>query len=145
MWIYSARETEQTLIWPWTTVGADGASSTPGGGVGGMTVHPRSWGTFPKFLREFHLEERRLSLEEAIRKLTGLPAEIFSLTDRGLIRPGAKADLAVFDPREIEDTATYTDPRQTARGMRYVFVNGELTVDQGRRTARRPGRVLGRG
>jgi len=144
-WIYSAEETGRTLVWPWTTVGADGASSTPGGGVGGLTVHPRSWGTFPKFLREFHLAERRLSLEEAIRKLTGLPAQVFGLDDRGLIRPGLAADLAVFDPAELKDTATYTHPRRPAQGMSYVLVNGGLVVDRGRRTGLRPGLVLRRG
>ena len=144
-WIYSAEETEELLAWPWTTVGADGASSTPGGGVGGLTVHPRSWGTFPRYLRWLHYEAARLSLEEAVRKMTGLPAQVFSLVDRGLIRPGMAADLTVFDPKEFKDRATYTDPRRPAQGMRYVLVNGRLAVDQGQRTGQGTGVVLRRG
>jgi N-acyl-D-aspartate/D-glutamate deacylase len=105
-------------------------------------VHPRAWGSAARILGKYVREERLLSLEEAIRKMTSLPAQRMRLWDRGVVRPGAFADLVVFDPEAIRDRATFEQPRQYAEGVRYVAVNGQLVVDGGQLTAARPGRAL---
>jgi N-acyl-D-amino-acid deacylase len=100
--------------------------------------HPRLWGTFPRFLRRCVRETGLLTLEEAVRRMTALPAEVFALEDRGRVAPGCFADLVVFDPEAFRDTATYEDPARPAEGLREVFVNG---VPSG---AGRGGRYLAR-
>jgi len=105
--------------------------------------HPRGYGAFPKMLREAVRERGWLSLEEAVRKMTGLPAARYRLRDRGLIRPGWAADVTVFDPDTVADRATYEDGRQYASGVEHVAVNGRLVLDGGRMTEETPGRVLG--
>lgn len=89
--------------------------------------HPRLWGTFPRVIRRYVLEQGLLSLEEAVRKMTGLPAEKFHLRDRGVLAVGAYADITVFDPGVIEDTATYEHPKRVSRGIDHVLVNGQPT------------------
>ena len=88
--------------------------------------HPRLWGTFPRVIRRYVLEQGLLSMEEAVRKMTGMPAERFSMRKRGVLRVGCYADITVFDPRRIRDMATYEDPRRVSEGVDYVFVNGGL-------------------
>lgn len=120
---------------PWLMVASDG-------GVGNN--HPRGAGTFPRVLGRFVREQQWLSLPEAIRKMTSLPAARLGLADRGRIAVGAKADLVLFDPATIVDRATFEAPRALAEGVRLVWVNGEPVWREGQVTSARPGRALGR-
>jgi dihydroorotase/N-acyl-D-amino-acid deacylase len=104
--------------------------------------HPRSWGSMPRILGRYVREEKLLTLEEAIRKMTSLPATRVGLKDRGQVRPGFLADLVVFDPDTIIDRSTYVNPWQYSAGIPYVAVNGQLVVDGGKITDARPGRIL---
>jgi len=110
----------------------------------GSKPHPRAYGTYPRILGKYVREDRVLNLPEAIRKMTSFPARKFGLKDRGVIRTGAFADLVVFDPQRVVDTATYESPIQQPRGMPYVLVNGKPAVDDGRVTGARGGKVLRR-
>jgi dihydroorotase/N-acyl-D-amino-acid deacylase len=104
--------------------------------------HPRSYGTFARVLSAYVREQAILTLEEAVRKMSAFPAQRMGLTDRGLIRPGMAADIAVFDPARVRDTATFEQPHQYAEGFSLVIVNGEIVVEGDRVTDARPGRVL---
>jgi len=104
--------------------------------------HPRSYGTFARVLSAYVREQAILTLEEAVRKMSSFPAQRMGLTDRGLIRPGMVADIAVFDPARVRDTATFEQPHQYAEGFSLVIVNGEIVVEGDRVTDARPGRVL---
>lgn len=110
----------------------------------GDRPHPRGWGTFPRYLAVYVRELGVLGLEQAIRKMTSLPAQRLGLHDRGLVRPGMAADLVVLDPETVSDTATYEEPKQRPEGIPYVAVNGRLVVDDGRHTGDLPGRALRR-
>jgi len=103
------------------------------------------YGTFPRLLGRYVREERLLSLEEAVRKITSMPAQRAGLSRRGVLKSGLIADVTVFDPESVIDRATYEDPRQYPDGISYVIVNGVLTVDQGEYTGALAGRVLSRG
>ncbi len=118
--------------------GATGDVNDPG------MRHPRMYGTFPRVLGKYVRESRLLSWEEAIRKMTGLPATMIGLVDRGFIKPGMKADVVVFDPETIIDRATFTEPAQLSDGVRYVLVNGQVALSEGRLTGTRAGTVLER-
>jgi N-acyl-D-aspartate/D-glutamate deacylase len=109
---------------------------------GRAAPHPRSYGTFARVLGEYVREQKVISLEEAVRKMTSVPAQRVGLQDRGLIRPGMKADIAVFDPARVRDLATFEQPHQYAEGFSYVLVNGEVVVEGNRVTDARPGQVL---
>ena len=104
--------------------------------------HPRAWGSAPRILGKYVREEKLLPLEEAIRKMTSLPASRMRLHDRGLLRPGMAADLVAFDPLTVHERSTYTDPLHYSEGVPYVVVNGRLVVDEGQITSARPGRIL---
>jgi dihydroorotase/N-acyl-D-amino-acid deacylase len=104
--------------------------------------HPRAWGSAPRILGHYVRDEKLLSLEEAIRKMTSLPASRMRLADRGIVRPGMAADLVAFDPARVRERTTYADPSHYSEGIPYVAVNGELVVDGGALTAARPGRPL---
>jgi N-acyl-D-amino-acid deacylase len=106
---------------------------------------PRTYGSFPRILGQFVRDEQLLSLEEAVRKMTGAPAARLGLTDRGLLRDGLMADLVVFDPARVRSNATYDEPRRFPDGIEHVIVNGELVVYEGRHTGALPGRALRRG
>jgi N-acyl-D-aspartate/D-glutamate deacylase len=125
---------------PWTMTCSDGDLVPMGQGV----PHPRAYGTFPRKIRKYVVEDRVLSLDAAIHSMTGLPAAVFHVTDRGAIRPGAFADVVVFDLAKVRDKATYTNPHQLSEGMVYVLVNGKTAVDGGKVTDLRGGRVLRR-
>jgi N-acyl-D-amino-acid deacylase len=103
---------------------------------------PRTYGSFPRILGQFVRDEQLLSLEEAVRKMTGAPAARLRLTDRGLLRDGFAADLVVFDPARVRSNATYEEPRRYPDGIEHVVVNGALVVDAGRHTGALPGRAL---
>lgn len=127
---------------PLVAIGSDGSIGKFGVGK----PHPRRYGTFPRVIAKYVREEKILTLQEAIRKMTSLPARKLRLWDRGLIRPGFKADLVVFNYYGIEDVATYENPHSYPRGIRYVIVNGKITVDSGKLVPTvRTGRVLRRG
>lgn len=126
---------------PWTMTASDG--SLPGMGVG--VPHPRAYGSFPRKLRRFVVEEGVVDLPAAVRSMTSLPARVYGLEGRGEVRAGAVADLVVFDLDEVTDPATFTEPHQLARGMVHVLVNGTAVIEDGEPTVRRPGRILRRG
>jgi N-acyl-D-amino-acid deacylase len=111
----------------------------------GLKPSPRTYGSFPRILGQFVRDERRLSLEEAVRKMTSAPAARLGLRDRGLLRNGYVADLVVFDPARVRSNATYEEPRQFPDGIEYVAVSGTLVVDGGRHTGALPGRALRHG
>ena len=121
-----------------TAIGSDGGVSVLGEGV----PHPREYGTFARVLGRYVRERAVLTLEEAIRKMSGATAHRLGLQDRGLLREGLVADIAVFDPDAIIDRAPFADPHQYAEGMEYVLVNGTLVINEGTHTGARPGRVL---
>jgi hypothetical protein len=125
---------------PYTMASSDGALSAMGQGV----PHPRNYGAFSRKIARYVRERGVIDLETAIRSMTSLPAMVLGLEDRGVIRVGAFADLAVFDPERVRDRATYTDPHQLAEGMDYVLVNGVAVVSNGGFTDAVPGRVLRR-
>jgi N-acyl-D-aspartate/D-glutamate deacylase len=104
--------------------------------------HPRAWASAPRILGRYVREEKLLPLEEAIRKMTSLPASRMRLADRGVLRPGMRADLVAFDPETVRERSTYADPNHYSEGIPYVAVNGALVVDEGKITAARPGRIL---
>jgi N-acyl-D-amino-acid deacylase len=105
-------------------------------------THPRSYGTFPKILGRYVRDKKILSLDEGIRKMTSLPASILHLKDRGIIKPGFKADLVIFDPETIIDKATYKNGRQYPQGIDYVLVNGKITIEKGKHTGVLNGQIL---
>ncbi len=107
-------------------------------------THPRAWGSWPKVLQRYVRELNVLRLEDAIRKMTSLPAQFLGFMDRGLIRPGMWADLVIFDPKQVTNKATYRDPRQYPKGILNVLVNGEVVVDEGDYTGALPGKILRR-
>jgi N-acyl-D-aspartate/D-glutamate deacylase len=123
---------------PWTMTASDGDLVPMGEGV----PHPRAYGTFPRKLRHYALDQRVVGLEQALRSMTSLPAAVYRVRDRGTLRPGAFADLVILDAARLRDRATYTRPHQLAEGVAYVLVNGVVAVDEGRATAVRGGRVL---
>ncbi len=127
---------------PLVMLGTDSGGMAPDSPPPTAGVHPRAWGSAARILAKYVREEHVLTLEEAIRKMTSMPAQRMRLWDRGLVRPGAFADLVVFDPATIRDRATFAEPRQYAEGVRYVTVNGQLVVDGAQLTAARPGRAL---
>lgn len=125
---------------PQTMIASDGRLTQPGEGH----PHPRWYGTFPRVLGHYVRDQRVITLEDAIRKMTSLPADRLGLGERGRVAEGAYADLVVFDPRTVIDRATFEDPHQYPDGITHVVVNGALTVDEGRFIDVRPGRVLRR-
>ncbi len=126
---------------PWTMTSSDGILRALGDGQ----PHPRDFGAFPRKIRKYVLEEGVLSLEAAIHGMTGLPARVYRLADRGVIRPGAYADLLVFDPVRLRDRANYDDPHHLSEGVDYALVNGRLAIDGGEFADALAGRVLRRG
>jgi N-acyl-D-amino-acid deacylase len=123
---------------PWTMTCSDGDLTAPGDGQ----PHPRGYGAFARKLGVYVQERGVVSLEDAVRSMTSLPAQVFGLKDRGVIRRGARADLVIFDANAVRDTATYASPQQLAEGMAWVIVNGIVVVDEGKPTSQTPGRVL---
>ena len=133
----------QTLLRaPWVDIASDGASLAIEGVLADGHPHPRSFGTFPRILGHYVREEKVLTLEDGVRRMTSLSAQRLGLKDRGLLREGFWADIVVFDPDRIKDTATFEKPKQYPQGIDYVLVNGQVVIDHGTHTGARPGMVL---
>jgi N-acyl-D-amino-acid deacylase len=130
------------LVQPWVSVDNDSSGTSPEGILGRQHPHPRAYGTFPRILRKYVREEHKLTLEDAIRKFSALPAQRMRFTDRGVLKAGMWADIAIFDPATIRDLATFEKPNQLSEGMVYVLVNGVLVIDQTKMTGALPGKVL---
>jgi N-acyl-D-amino-acid deacylase len=134
---------ENALRQRWTSIGSDAAASAKFGEVDALGLpHPRAYGTFPRIVAEYVKRRHVLTLEEAIRKMTSWPAMRMGLSDRGVIREGLRADLTIFDYDRINDLATWEQPLAGPTGIDYVVVNGQVTIDDGRYTGAKAGRVL---
>jgi N-acyl-D-amino-acid deacylase len=127
---------------PWVSIDNDSSGTSPEGILGEEHPHPRAYGTFPRILRKYVREEKKLTLEEAIRKFSALPAQRMRLTDRGVLKQGMWADVVVFDPEMVRDVATFDDPNRLSEGMEYVLINGVPVIENGKMTGARPGKVL---
>jgi N-acyl-D-amino-acid deacylase len=127
---------------PWVAIDNDSSGTSPEGILGQEHPHPRAYGTFPRILRKYVREEKALTLEDAIRKFSALPAQRMRLTDRGVLKAGMWADVVIFDPATVRDLATFDNPNQLSQGMDYVLVNGVPVIDAGRMTQALPGKVL---
>jgi dihydroorotase/N-acyl-D-amino-acid deacylase len=127
---------------PWISIGSDGRSLRPDGVLGKDRPHPRYYGTFPRVLGKYVREDKVLRLEDAVRKMTSLPAARLRLPDRGVLKIGMVADVVVFDADRVADRATFDNPHQYPEGIDIVIVNGQVVIDEGRHTGATPGRVL---
>jgi N-acyl-D-amino-acid deacylase len=126
----------------WVSIDNDSSGTSPEGLLGQEHPHPRAYGTFPRVIRKYVREEKKLTLEDAIRKFSALPAQRMRLTDRGVLKAGMWADVVIFDPATVRDLATFADPNQLSQGMEYVLVNGVAVIDRGKMTGARAGKVL---
>lgn len=133
---------EHAIRLPWTAIGSDGIAMNPDDFPWLGKPHPRYYSSYPRVLDRYVEEKALLPFSDAIRKMTGLPAQILGFQDRGLLRPGMRADIVILDRDAISDRATFEDPQVYPRGIEYVFVNGEMVLEEGDHTGARPGRVL---
>lgn len=131
---------KQFMKQPWTMTASDGGYVEMGDGV----PHPRNYGTFPRRIQNYSLELKVDDLASAIRSMTSLPASVYGLTNRGILRPGLVADITIFDADRIRDKATFTDPHQLSEGIEYVFVNGKPAIDEAKPTNKKSGTILKR-
>jgi dihydroorotase/N-acyl-D-amino-acid deacylase len=129
-----------TLKQPWIVIGTDAAGMDPDSARG--AAHPRAYGTYPRILGQYVRDERVISLEDAVRKMTGAVAERLLIPDRGLLREGMYADVVVFDPATVQEHSTFERPHQLSTGVEQVFVNGVEVVRDGRHTGAKPGRIV---
>jgi dihydroorotase/N-acyl-D-amino-acid deacylase len=136
------KDVQTALREPWVDIASDGSSLSAEGLLSAGHPHPRNFGTFPRILGHYVREEKILTLEDGVRRMTSLPAQRLGLKDRGLLREGYWADVVVFDPDRIADTATFASPKQYPAGINYVVVNGRVVIDLGKHTGERPGMVL---
>jgi N-acyl-D-amino-acid deacylase len=127
---------------PWVSIDNDSEGTSAEGLLGQAHPHPRAYGTFPRILSKYVREDKALSLEDAIRKFTALPAQRMRLKDRGVLKTGMWADVVVFDPATVRDRATFDNPNQLSEGMEFVLVNGVPVIDQGKMTGDLAGKVL---
>lgn len=135
-------DVRHVMCQPFVMVGSDGSALAPAGVLGKGKPHPRHYGTFPRVLGHYARDESLLSLEDAVRKMTSLPARRLGITDRGMLAPGMRADITVFDPATVIDRATFTDPHRYPAGIEYVIVNGRIAVEAGEHTQALAGQVL---
>lgn len=140
--LMSEENIKKQLVRPWVSFGSDEASQAPEGAFLKSNCHPRAYGNFARVLGKYAREEKVFALEEAVRKLSGLPATNLGLDRRGFLKEGMFGDVTVFDPATITDHATFEKPHQYATGMRHVFVNGVQVIKDGEHTDARPGRAL---
>jgi dihydroorotase/N-acyl-D-amino-acid deacylase len=134
----SERDLVRILRHPATMIASDGEIPV----FGRNHPHPRSYGTFARVLGVYARDKKLIPLELAVHKMSALPAQRLGLVDRGVLRPGLKADVAIFDPAKVRDTATFEKPHAYADGVTYVIINGEVAFESGAMTAARSGRVL---
>ena len=132
----------QQLRKPWVMIDSGAASMAPEGPFLKSNPHPRAYGTFARLLARYVRDEKVLTLADAVRRLTSLPAETLHLDRRGALRPGCFADVVVFDPAKVQDHATFDQPHQYSTGVRDVFVNGQAVLRDGEHTGAKPGRVV---
>ncbi len=142
LFIMSEPDIALALAQPWVSICNDSEGTAPDGLLGKEHPHPRAYGTFPRILRKYVREEKKLTLPDAIRKFSALPAQRMRLTDRGVLKEGMWADVVVFDPETIRDLATFENPNQLSEGMRFVLVNGIPVIEEGKMTNALPGKVL---
>jgi N-acyl-D-amino-acid deacylase len=133
--LLNAAEVDQCIVHPAAVVVSDGLYSNGQG-------HPRGSGTFPRLIREYVIEKKLLSLEDAIEKITWLPAERMGLTGKGSLKPGSDADITVFDLTRIRDGATYEEPRNAPEGVEYAVIGGEIALKHGEIVNRRLGKSI---
>ncbi len=142
LFIMSEPDVTLALQQPWVSICNDSQGTATDGLLGKEHPHPRAYGAFPHVLRKYVREEKKLTLEDAIRKFSALPAQRMRFGDRGVLKTGMWADVVVFDPDTIRDVATFAEPNQLSEGMRYVLVNGVPVVDEGKATNALPGKVV---
>ena len=140
--IMDEKDVRAALANPLVSFGTDSPAKATDGPLSHETSHPRGWGSAARILGHYVRDEKVLRLEEAVRKMTSFAAEAAGLTDRGLVKPGFAADLAVFDPATVRSLATFETPNRYSEGFRYVAVNGVLVIDDGKLTGKTPGRAL---
>jgi dihydroorotase/N-acyl-D-amino-acid deacylase len=142
--VFGMSEPDVTLALqqPWVSINNDSQGTAPDGILGKDHPHPRAYGTFPRILRKYVREEKRLTLEDAIRKFTSLPAQRMRLSDRGVLKAGMWADITIFHPDSVRDRATFAKPNQLSEGMRWVLVNGVPVIANGKATGALPGKVV---
>ncbi|MFQ5627572.1 MAG: amidohydrolase family protein, partial [bacterium] len=138
----SEENTKRILAHPYAVVASDGSARTVDGILGGGSPHPRNYGTFPRVLGHYVREQKTLSLQEAIRKMTALPASIVGISHRGTLAEGFRADVTVFDPDTVIDRATFAEPKQYPQSIEHVIVNGKMVVQDGEHTGAKPGMVI---
>jgi N-acyl-D-aspartate/D-glutamate deacylase len=139
---HSEDDMKYALKQPWTSIGSDGTAVTTEGPLAAGNPHPRYFGTFPRILGRYVRDEKVITMEEAIRKMTSANAAKVRQFDRGLLRPGMAADVTVFNAATIIDNATYEKPHQYASGVEYVIVNGKMVLEHGKHSGARPGAIL---
>ncbi|MGZ4986120.1 MAG: N-acyl-D-amino-acid deacylase family protein, partial [Chthoniobacterales bacterium] len=140
--LMSEDNVKKEIAKPWISFGSDEASQAPEGAFLKSNPHPRAYGNFARVLGKYARDEKALTLPEAVRRLSALPATNLGLTNRGFIKEGMFADVVVFDPATISDRATFEEPHQYAVGMKHVFVNGQQVLKDGEHTGATPGRAL---
>jgi N-acyl-D-amino-acid deacylase len=140
--IISEDNIPRELALPWVSSGSDAESSPPEGVFLLSSTHPRAYGNFARVFAKYVREEHVLSVAEAVRRLTTLPANVLSLSDRGRLKVGAFADIVIFDPKTFQDHSTYVKPMQYATGVTDVFINGKLALRDGEPTGVPTGRAL---
>jgi N-acyl-D-amino-acid deacylase len=140
--LMSEENVKKGLAQPWVGIGSDAEAPAPEGVFLKSGAHPRTYGAFARILGHYVRDEKLLTLHEAIRRMTSLPAETLRLERRGRLKAGHFADLVVFDPAAIQAPATYQQPHQLATGVLHVYVNGVAVVQDGKHTGARPGQVV---
>ena len=138
----SEENKKKELQLPWVSIGSDAPSQAPEGVFLKSSTHPRAYGCFARYLGHYVRDQQLMPLEEAIRKITSFPAANLKIAQRGWLKPGYFADIAVFDPQEVQDHATFENPQQYASGMHHVFVNGQQVLKDGEHTGALPGQVV---
>ena len=138
----SEADMRAAMVSPFVSFCTDSGARANDGPLSGAKSHPRGWGSYPRILGKYVREEKLLTLEKAIQKMTGMPAKRVGLRDRGFLRPNTFADITIFDPRTVIDRATFEVPNQHPDGIKYVITNGQISVDNGQRTAALAGRAL---